>query len=369
MGFSPDILASTLEEVLPGYYDLYTKNHPLLDYIVRRGNINKRKAKGPFIEFPVLTGGPGQAVTDRTGGTLLASQRAQNLKRGKEEPARTVYHYAVPEKDLEEAQTENDFANLVESYGDAGMGDVMERFVAQVVRGASTAGSDEFGGGMEGILTFNSDQGYTPQDSATSRGGVFEYTATQTGTLHNLPKSGAASNPTFGWEHQFEEISSFNHHGRRKMRIARDRANQQVAKSGGGIDLVLADDASYQNYIDDLNTQVLVAVVENDAGPGNIREGVKFGNANMFSELAIDLSDTDAYTSTAARDGLMYMLDSSTWELFTVGDGNDAAKLFKLKGPIDMYDQTMLHFRMSSYMNIFTTNLRRNAVVVGGARE
>ena len=368
MAYSADILASTLQDLVPGWVDLYTRNHPLWDRIKKGGGFNKRALKGPWMEFAVLTGGPGQAVTDRSGSTVLAGTRAQNLKRGIEYPARLIYYFAVPEKDLEEADTAYDFANLVEEYGEAGMADLMERMSDQVARGASSAGSDPSGGGVEGFVTLNGDTNYTPVSASSQRTGIFEFAtvANQNDTVHDLPKQGAASNPTTGWYHQYGSISTFQLNGRRVMRTVRDRANQQGASLDGGIDLLLGDDGSYQNYAENLDDQVIAAVVENDKGQGKVREGLKFGTAVFFSEPSIDLTDTTAFGATA-RTGVIYMFCSRDWEMFTVGSKNGGKDLFRVHDPIPVPDQPLIHYRMSAYANMYCRNLRRQGVVTGGA--
>lgn len=366
MSFSADILASTLQDLLPGYVDLYTLNHPLWSRVKSGGGFNRRKLKGPWVEFNVLTGGPGQAVTDRTGSTVLAGTRAQKLVRGIEYGARIIYYFAVPEKDLDEASTPYDFANLVENYGEAGMADVMERMANQLARGASTSGTDPLGGGVDGFITLNGESTYNPQSGG--RTGVFEYAAraSQGDTVHDIPKEGAASG-TFGWYNQYGDINSFGMDGRKVLRTVRDAANQQGASLDGGIDLLLGDDASYQNYAENLDDQVVAAVVENDKGQGRIREGLKFGTATFFSEPAIDLTDTASFTTATSRSGLIYGLCSKDWEMFTVGDKNAGSDLFTVSDPIPVPDQPLIHYRVTFYANMLCKNLRRQFAVTGGA--
>ena len=368
MGYSADILASTLQDLLPGYVDLYTLNHPLWMRVKQGGGFNRRKLKGPWMEFNVLTGGPGNAITDRSGSSVLAGTRKQRLRRGIEYGARLIYFFDVPEKDLDEASTPYDFANLVENYGEAGMADLMERMANQLARGASTAGSDPLGGGVDGFITLNGEQTYCPQDIGGTRTGIFQYAnrANQNNTVHNLPMESAA-NGVNGWYHQFGQINSFSVDGRKVMRTARDKANQQGSSLDGGVDLLMGDDASYQNYAENLDDQVVAAVVENDKGQGKIREGLKFGTATFFSEPAIDLSDTAAFTSATSQSGIIYGLCSKDWEMFTVGDKNAGQDLFTVHDPIPVPDQPLIHYRVSFYANMYCRNLRRQFVVVGGA--
>lgn len=369
MSYSQDVLAQSLQDLIPGWVDQWTVDNPLWNRIRKGGAFNRRSLKGPWVEFAVRTGGPGRAVTDRSGSTALTSTRAQRGFRGIEYGARLIYHWTVPEKDLDESETEYDFANLVEDYGVAGMADLMQRMANQQARGASSAGSDPLGGGVEGFITLNSDQTYNPVSVGGARSGFFEYAAAanQTDTVHDLPKQGAATNPTTGWYHQYGHINNMGVNGKRVLRTVRDTANQQGASMEGGVDLLISDPQSYQNYIEVLDDQVMTPVVENDKGPGKIREGVKFGTASWFSDPAIDISDTTAFTTAAAQSGVIYLLCTRDWEMFTVGKKNSTKELFRVSEGIPVYDQPHVHFRMTAYANMFCKAMRRQGVVTGGA--
>lgn len=367
MSFAADVLASTLQDLLPGYTDLWTGYHPLSQRIMSNGGFNRRKLKGPWVEFNVLAGDPGEVTPDRNGNAVLASGRKENLKRAKEYGARLVYHFNVPEKDLDECDNEHDFANLVENYGDPAMAGLMERINAQLTRGASTAGTDELGGGVETVVTFNGDQTYDPEDVGTNRQGIFQFAApaSQTHTVHNIAKRGAAGGIT-GWYNQYDHISSFSAHGRKIMRRTRDRANRQGASLSGGIDLLLGDDGSYQNYAESLDDQVQVAVVENDKGQGKVREGLKFGTAAFFADDHIDITDAVAFTTAVARQGVIYGFCSEDWEMFTVGKRYSGKQPFDVAKPIPLQDTPAFQYRISTYFNMFCKQLRRQMVITGG---
>lgn len=366
MSYAADILASTLQDLLPGYEELFTKFHPFPMYIQKSGGFNKRKLKGPWVEFNVLTGGPGDITGVRGGSETLASIKRNNLYRGKEYPHRFIYHFNVPNKELDEAETEYDFANLVETYPEQGLADAWERLNAQVVRGASSAGTDDNGGNLEGILTFNGDQTYTPQSTLSTRTGVFTFSATQTSTVHDLPKEDAGSNPTTGWRNQYEHISSFSTEGRKKLRTCRDAANRQGRTPGGYVNLMLGDVESYQNYIDDLDDQVQTAMVDlkGEKVPDGFREGVKFGKADFFADDHIDITDTTAFTTASAQQGVIYLLNTQHWEMFFLGKKGG---MFDVQKPILLPDQDAVQYRIVSYFNFFCKNLRAQGVVTGGA--
>lgn len=369
MGFSADVLASTLEELIPDYVDTFTMYHPLWDRVKSNGKFNSRRLKGPWVEFAVVTGGPGQAVTDRTGSTTLAGSRTQNAVRGLEYPTHLFYWWDVPHKDLKEAQTENDVVQLINRYGDTAMGDIAERLARQMARGASSSGSDPSGGGFDGFFTLNGDMSYTPQSISGTRSGMFQYLAkgSQTNTVHNIPMSGAATAPTTGWEHQYGTISSFSAEGRKVMRTHLNKAGLEGANLSGYMDLLIGDDSSYQNYLEDLDTQVQVATVEGDRGKGKVREGVKFLTADFYTDPAIDITDTTSFTSTAPQSGVIYGLCTEDFEMIMLGDQGGGDKFFDLEEPIRLESKPMTQFRMSTYCNIFCNQLRRQMVITGGA--
>lgn len=368
MSINADVLASTLQDLLPGHVDLYTKNHPLWDRIRKGGGFNRRKLKGPYMEFNVLTGGPGKLYSDRTGTTVLAATRKQNLRTGNEYGARLVYAFTVPEKDLEEADTPYDFANLVENYGEAGMAEIMEIMANQAARGSSSAGSDSEGGAAA-FITLNGDQFYNPTAVGTQRSGVFQFAApaSQTATVHGVPMQAAATNPTTGWYHQYGNISSFLINGRKIMRTTVDTANQQGASLQGGVDLLMGDDSSYQNYAENLDDQVIAQVVENDKGQGKVREGLKFRTAVFFPDPAIDITDTTAFTTSAAQNGVIYALCTDDWEMFTIGNKNGGKDLFTVSPAQLIPGLTAFEYRISFYANMFCKNLRRQGAITGGA--
>ncbi len=79
MGFSPDVLVATLQEVLPGYTETFTTFHPAFEAIIAKGQ--KRKANGPWIEFGLVPGAPGQVTTLRSGTEVIAGGRRQDAER------------------------------------------------------------------------------------------------------------------------------------------------------------------------------------------------------------------------------------------------------------------------------------------------
>lgn len=368
MSYKLDVLKSTLPDLVPGFIDNFTNWHPLTKYIKDSGGFDKRKAKGPWVEFNVITGGPGATDAVYSGGEVFSSTINNMLQKGTEYPHRFVYHYAIPKKMIDELETEYDFANLIEALPEQAVGDLMEGVNSQIVRGAFSAGTNDAPNGTKGITTLNGSQSYFPQDGGTGRTGIFQFAApaSQTATVHGLAMQGAA-NGVKGWFHQYGVITDFATDGRPTLETVRDKANRQGAKADSSINLILSDPGSRQQYVNSLDAQVRLAMVDlkGERVPDGIRDAIKFGNADWFSDDAIDITDTTAFTNADAQDGVAYLLNTKYWELFTIGKGK---RMFEMEDlmPNPFGDSVIAH--IVNYWNIYCTNLRAQGCVTGGNR-
>ena len=120
------------------YEELFVKHHPLLAYILKGSKIEKSTLKGPYREFTVVTGGPGQGTGLPTGSETLASTRRNVGLRGREYAYRYIYHFAIPGKDLAEASGEQDYARLIDNYPNLAIADAKEIYARQTMRGSGT---------------------------------------------------------------------------------------------------------------------------------------------------------------------------------------------------------------------------------------
>jgi len=159
------------------------------------------------------------------------------------------------------------------------------------------------------------------------------------------------------------------------MRKAYFAASRQ-GKTSGPVDLMIGDESSYLNYIDDLDDQVRVVKVEGDKAPPLVRQGVKFLEADFFLDDAIDIASA-AYTvggnttgNTAqgnGADGIIYGFKTPTWHLFTLG--HDASREtkgdFAVRGPFRIPDQDIYRYELVLMMGMHCTQLRSNFVVTG----
>ena len=351
MAISPDVLATALNELMPSYSELFVKFHPLMEKVMLNGNITRDSLKGPKREFAVVTDGPGTVTQVSTGTEIIAGGRRQNAVRGNVIAPRLIYAFDVPGKDLAQANGEMDLARILQHYPELALSDFHERISDQLGTGN---GSD-----VGGFATLNGNTNFTPQGE--TRNGFFEAKAPadQVNTCHGLAKA-----TTNGWHNQYEDISSFATNGRSQMRKAYFAASRQ-GKTMGPVDLMIGDEASYLNYIDDLDDQVRVVKVEGDKAPPLVRQGVKFLEADFFLDDSIDVSS--GLFDAAMQDGVIYGMKTSTWHLFTLGhDANMETKGdFALRGPFRIPDQDIYRYELVLMMGLHTTQLRANFLVTG----
>lgn len=366
---SLDVLASTIQDIKPELHDFFTSSHPLLDKVVKGQRLEK--AGGPYVEFRVVTGGPGGGVKLTYGDEIIPATRRQNYTKGLQRASRSVYTFDIPGKDLAEMGTNPDaMAAVINRYPVNAVDEMNEYLAAQIARGAGSSGAVAGAAFLDGIITLNGIQDYTPDGTAVD--GVFMAAtpALQTNTVVNIPMRGAASNPIAGWYHQFGQITSFEAVGRETWRLVRDTANQQGSKMMGQIDLILTDLQQYENYLNDLDEHVETVTVVNDHVPGAIREGCKFGFADVFSEPAIDLSDQTSFSSTATQAGVAYFLNSKSWRGLSLGgSGMESGGFFDIEGYTKVPDQDVWRWQIVNHWNLYPVQLRNQGFVVGGATK
>jgi len=360
MAISPDVLATALNELMPSYSEMFVKFHPLMEKVMMNGNLERAALKGPKREFAVVTDGPGSVTQVTTGSEVIAGGRTQNAHRGNVVAPRLIYAFDVPGKDLAEANGEMDLARILQHYPELALSDFHERISNQLGTGN--------GNGVGGFVTLNGNAQFTPDGSA--RQGILQQRSiadqgTTGKTIHGLTQG-----TINGWNNQYEDITSFAVNGRSQMRKAYFAASRQ-GKTSGPVDLMIGDESSYLNYIDDLDDQVRVIKVEGDKAPPLVRQGVKFLEADFYLDDSIDIGAVDAagtkLFSPAAQDGIIYGLKTPTWHLFTLG--HDAAREtkgdFALRGPFRIPDQDIFRYELVLMMGLHTTQLRSNFVVTG----
>ena len=357
MAISPDVLASCLVDLAPGYSELFSLWHPIMERVVKKGNIDRAVLKGPFREFVVVSGGPGTVTQVLTGSEIIAGGRNQAASRGSTYAPRLIYAFDVPGKDLAEANGENDLAKIIKNYPELGLSDFHERISNQISSGNGT--------GVGGFLTLNGMANYNPAGALRTGAFEFDVPALQGDTVFNIIKQGGAGGVT-GWYNQYGTITSFATDGKSTMRQAYYAASRQGSKAMGPVDLLLGDESSYLNYVETLDDQVRVMKIEGDKAPGQIRQGIPFLEADFFLEESID---TTQFAGSTGVNGVIYMLNTDTWHIYTLGhDSNLETKGdFAVRGPIRIPEQDMWRYEYVLNMGMYCDQIRANAVVTGGA--
>jgi hypothetical protein len=368
MGIGVEVLASTVQEMVPTYAEMFLVWNPLIDIMLRGGRVERGRLEAPFKEFSVVTGGPGDVTQVKGGSEVIEGGRNENTAKGNTYAARHIYAWDIPLLDLATTNTKTEIGNLIKRYFETALADFQQRVERQMLVGD--------GVNVGGYLTFNGNTTYTPL-SGSARTGVFSYAAkaSQTSTVFNLPKAGAGTSPTTGWYNQYGNITSFRANGKKSMRKIVWACNRQGAKTFGGIDAIFSDNESFENYMDILDEQVRINdpkdLKQGDrVMPADDRPTVMFGNAMMYQCEQLERAAT-AFSGTTAADGLMYFINSRCWHAYTQGADKDKETNgdFALRGPFRIPDQDMVRAEYVSHMGMYSDQLRGQGVLTGTALE
>ena len=359
MAIQPDVLATALQDLAPGYSELFSLWHPLMERVVKRGNVDRATLKGPWREFVVVNQGPGTVTQVLTGSEVIAGGRTQSAQRGNTYAPRLIYAFDVPGKDLAQANGENDLAKIIKRYPELALSDFHERIANQMAAGNGT--------GVGGFLTLNGQQTYNPEGTVRQGGLEFLTPVAQRAAGNSI--FGITKNATTasGWYNQYGNVTSFATNGRQTMRQVYYTASRQGSKASGPVDLLLGDESSYLNYIDDLDDQVRVMRVEGDKAPKAIRQGIPFLEADFFLEQSITDGITGGALTGVAANGAIYMLKTDTWHMYTLGhdSGMETKGDFAIRGPIRIPEQDMWRYEYVLNMGMYCDQLRANGTVTG----
>lgn len=368
MAISPDVLASCLVDLMPSYSELFIQWHPILQKVLEKGNMDRSVLQGPFREFVVVTGGPGTVTQIVTGSEVIAGGRNQNALRGNTFAPRLIYAFDVPGKDLAEANGEMDLARIIKHYPELALSDFHEMIALQMATG--TAGT-----GVNGFLTLNGATTYNPQGAA--RTGAFQMATPAAQVAAGNTVFGLNQATTAGWTNQYGAVplGMLAGNGRGVLRQAYFACARQQ-KTIGPVDLLLGDELSYLNYLDSLDAQVRIVqdtTKGGDRAPKQIRQGVKFLDADFYLEEDIQVADPAYAASDAApgvinaNGGIIYMINTSTWHSYTLGHdaGRETKGDFAVRGPFRIPEQDLFRYEIVLNMGLHTTQLRANGCVTG----
>ena len=358
MPTSADVLNFATQKLVPKWTEQFYQFHPVLDKVILRGNIEKAHTGAPYLEFPIVTNGPGAVTRIETGSEVYSSTRRTIGQKGRLYCPRMIYSYIIPGKDLAEASGETAIARLLKVYPEAAIMEFHEMIVNQFVNGNGSSDN------VQGFVTLNGDTTYDT-GSGLTESGVLDYQAfgSQTGTVFNLDKASIT-----GWSNQYRtcEATGFAPEG-----------------LGGPCDLMLGDIISYNNYYDDLDEQVRFASSFKGETGRPVRQGLMFQESEFYVEPQLDTSlsvfaETESgsgSTSTyhpregGTSRGLIYFLKTDTWHLYTMGENSSMETKgdFAVRGPTKVPGQDAWEWEIVLGMQLYCDRLNANGVVTGTA--
>ena len=354
MATNADVLNFATQKLIPKWTEQFYQHHPVLEKVILKGNIERSTQGGPYIEFPIVSNGPGAVTRIENGSEVYSSTRRTVGSRGQIYCPRMIYSFIIPGKDLAEASGETAIARLIKVYPEAALMEFHEYIVSQFVNGDGATNN------VQGFLTLNGDTNFNPQGTAVN--GILDFQApnAQTQTVLNIAKSNTVS----GWYNQFQQVTSFATDGRSQMRRAYWDASLQ-GKQGGPVDVMLGDMVSFNNYYDDLDDQVRYQIkFDGEKGRG-VRQGLMFQEAEFYVEPELDYT-ASTFTS---RTGVIYMLKADTWHLYNQGEdsGMETKGDFAFRGPVKVPGQDAWEWEIVLSMQMYSDRLNANACVAGTA--
>lgn len=354
---SQDVLTTALQELLPGYKTTWDLFNPAIKKIVAGGR--KQKHNHPYKQFGLVPEGPGSWRQMRTGMETIPGGRNQSGTKGSAYASRHIYAFDVPIKDLTEANGPADVLGLIKKYPERAVLDMQQNFGRQLVSGDVADLNTQ---------TLNGDTTYTP-DSGAARRGAFQFAAPSNQT-HEV--FGVTKNSIPGWYNQYGEITSMSGNGSYTMFETWQACHDQGQDLGSGIDVLLGDSVSFNNYRELLDNRHIAmsnrAVQDGLPGAGKVRSSLPFESAEFFHDPQIKLS---AFSTTAATEGVIYMLCTNDWYIFYQGSGAKEATdgNFAAREPYRIPKTELLSYEFVLSMGMYTDNLRSQGVITGGTRR
>lgn len=356
MSLGIDLLNSSQSDFVPKAAEMRFRYNPFMDHMYKSGGVKKRRMEGPYIEFDVINDAPSQRIAVVNGNEYMPGGRTQDAAKGNEYAFMFIDYWDVPTKDLDLAVGRGDIGGIIKKYPDMAVTKVTQDFAQQFLSGGVA--------GMEGIVTLNEDQNYVG-DGGTRKGLLeFAAPANQTNTAHNISASTYS-----GWRNQYQTISSYATDGRKLLRKCYYDCQKQEQSDAEGDWLFLADEASYDNHVNDLDDKVAIqnrSTAGGDFSPGKVRRGVQpFADGPMmYREPGILVAN---FSSGSANLGVIYLLHPGSWQWVFAGvDGRTG--MFQLGKPYELPEHPMVRTRIQTFTNLFTNRRRLQGVVTGGTQ-
>jgi len=360
MPISAEVLSATIEELLPRLEMTFWRWSPLLDKFYKAERIKKDSPSGPFRKFRLMTGAPGQATPVIYGTESLSSPRRDTVTTGTVYGGRVIYHFKVPGKEMAEVNTDDDVDNIIEQYPIAGLQDMHIGMTKQLLIGNQAQ--------YNNLVTFNGAAQYD-SDSGASRDGIFSFSdpGSQSTPAYGVTKKGGTGGVA-DWYNGFASINSMGDDGQSKIRREMYRAGR-AHPSYGTPDCLIADETSYNNYVDMRDDRVITLNQFTGAeGSDNGHEGIHVSkSAVMYLEEYLDIDNA----TVVAQNGIIYGLNTKAWTYMVIGKDSEreGKGWFEIRKPLRMPDEEAWKWEIVFHGNPYTTNLNSNFVIVGGHQE
>ena len=349
------IFATALQKLEDRFTRLAFPWSPVVAKILAGGQFDRESAgKTPFIEFRVLTGGPGETHKIIGGSESYASGLKDIVKKGNVYGTRLIHIYEIPGADMAKAHSPEGTEELIKQYPEMALAQIRHELATQFCLGTEN----------NGLLTLNGQRTYATD--GTARTGLFENNprSAQTATVLGLAKEAAGAGAVPGWYHQHGAITSMAANGERVFQQTCGRASRALQDMTGSVDFMLADETSYYNFLDNRRGQVIV----NDIPKGldgfeDDRKGVKVLTGIMYVEDVMDPASADVL----AWGGIIYCLKTSTLKMRFWNEGPSNAKGFlHMRDLQKAQNKDAWIQEIVTHMQLWSEALPCNGVIVGG---
>ena len=357
MPIDPDVLVGSMQELMAGNTTTFDKYHPVLDRLVEGKQF--RSISGPYVEFVLVDGGPGQVTVLDTGEEEIRGGRNTHGVRGNEVVASLAYAFDVNDNVFRDCSGKTgDIAQLVKDYPMNALTDFKQKVARQLIMGTEPD--------MGSMVTLNGDATYNPRGYGARNGLIlFQAPSAQSAVVH-----GVASNSITGWYNQYQHISSFSSEGKRKMRKLYYECQAEGSAALGDPDVILADPGTFDNYVDNIEDSALYATrAEADKGtngPKDSRKGVPMLGGTMYREQAFSLS---SFVTANAQLGVGYVLNTQTMQLLRQGMHASAPQKYtnlEWLPPVRHISYAKWRYEMRFEIGLIAPNRRTMGAFTGG---
>jgi hypothetical protein len=354
----------------------FSRGHPLLQIVFAKGK--HETAQGPWTEFSPVIGGPGEAVLIETGSESWAGVRNQATKKGSFKTARIVYHWEVPNKDIEEAASDpQSRPGLIQNYGEAAIADVLNRIEQQYLIGGVLDSTGtllaDASNGFRGLGTFNGDKTGLPTAGLENGWLEFAAPASQSNTVHNLVKRGG-SGGIFEWYNQFPadgNITNWDAHGYERVKNAH---NSAADRAKGSKFCLISDQQSFEKFESSLTGAIRYVNMDGLEGePGaDWAVGLVYAPRGIWYGSTL-LDDTQSTFAAARRgNGIGYIIPADHFRMKfmrgaagPVASGSGPTFGLKVEGPIPIPLSDQSSYKLTVHAAAYADRLNAYGAVSG----